>query len=230
MTAHWAIAFAVTAMLAASWAIAVVLPVEDVNVSVVLNFVKHANVPSVCFDPTSFSACKPKTDAYFTADNPREFVIALKVPRSRILEPVFDVAAANTSQVILESNDLPFRLENEGLIVSPPPIAVDTITAAEVPTHIFEPDLVLRFEHVNPARRAGPYAHGLFLSLQRAAANVLEFALLEVVRDLGLGRYVETHGLGQIQIINAPPRPRRCVAVSAHALTLARQYLQIAHY
>ncbi len=36
--------------------------------------------------------------------------------------------------------------------------------------------MVLRFEHADPARRAGDYATGLFPTVQRAAANVLEFA------------------------------------------------------
>jgi hypothetical protein len=235
MTAQWAVAFAVIAMLAVSCAMAVASPVKDETVNVVLKFVKRADGLGIHFDPASCSACKPLTDAHFNADNPRETVIALKVPRSRTLELAFDGATENISRVILESGDVPFRLENGRLIVALPPFEADAITAAEVSTHIVEPGLVLRFEHADPARRAGPYAHGPFPTLQRAAADVLEFAQREVVRDLGLGRYAEAQGLGQIQIMgfdtnaphgheDAPPH------IHMHLRWPANTGTQIGHY
>lgn len=89
-----------------------------------------------------------------------------------------------------------------------PPVATDTITAAEVARHIVEPDMVLRFEHADPARRAGAYATRRFPDRQRRAANTLEFAQREVVRRLGLGEEIERDGVGRIQIMgfdtNAP--------------------------
>jgi len=89
-----------------------------------------------------------------------------------------------------------------------PPLAADAITAAEVATHIVEPGMVLRFEHADPARRAGAYATGRFPDVERQAANVLEFAQREVVRTLDLGGEAVRNGLGTIQIMgfdtNAP--------------------------
>ncbi|MEE5055715.1 hypothetical protein V2J84_18770 [Pseudomonas alliivorans] len=211
------------------------LPVKDSTVTVVLKFVKRADGPGVQFVPASCVACEPVTDDLWNADNARETLIALKVPRSRTLELAFGGAVANISRVILEAGDIAFRLDGKHLIVALAPLAADAITAAQVSTHIVEPGMVLRLEHADPARRAGAYAQGEFPSLQRAAANVLQFAQREVVRDLDLGRYVQHHGLGQIQIMgfdtnaphgheDAPPH------VHMHLRWPANIGTQIAHY
>ena len=111
-------------------------------------------------------------------------------------------------RVLLSGGEVPFRTRPDGVTVQLPPIATDAITAAEVATHIAEPGMVLRFEHADPARRAGAYATGPFPVLQRRAADTLEFAQREVVRRLGLGEEVERARLGRIQIMgfdtNAP--------------------------
>jgi hypothetical protein len=180
----------------------------DGRVRVVLKFVKRGAGAGIRFDPASCAACSPVTDANWNADNDRETVIALSVPRIRTLELGFDHGVGNIRRVILEGGDVPFRREGNRLVVALPPVAVEAITAAEVATHIVEAGMVLRFEHADPARRAGDYAQGGFPIVQRAAANVLEFAQREVVRELGLGEWVEREHLGRIQIMgfdtNAP--------------------------
>lgn len=178
------------------------------QVRVVLKFVKRVDGAGVRFDPASCPACAPIRDANWNAENVRETVIALAIPRMRMLELGFGGAVADVRRVILEGGDIPFRREGGHLMVAVPPVATDAITAAEVATHIVEPGMVLRFEHADPSRRAGDYAQGPFPSVQRAAANALEFAQREVVRELGLGTWVERERLGRIQIMgfdtNAP--------------------------
>ncbi len=228
-------ALAASVMLSASFAMAASAPVKDQTVVAVIKFVKRAEGPGLRFDPASCTPCRRVTDPDWNADNPRETVIALTVPRSRMLELRFDGAVANTSRVILETGDIPFRLDDGRLYVVLPPLAADAITAAEVSTHIVEPGMVLRFEHADPARRAGFYRQGEFPSVQRAAANVLEFAQREAVRDLGLGHTVESRGLGKIQIMgfdtnaphgheDAPPH------MHMHLRWPANTGTQIAHY
>ncbi len=182
---------------------------EDADqVRIVLKFVKRDGVPAIRFDPSSCPACALVATPLFNADNARETVIALDVPRRRSLELAFHGPAAAIRRVILEGGDVPFRTRAGGLVVQLPPVAGDAITAAEVATHVVEPGMVVRFEHADPARRAGAYATGGFPVLQRRAADHLEFALREVVRQLGLGEEVERERLGRIQIMgfdtNAP--------------------------
>jgi hypothetical protein len=180
----------------------------EATVRIVLKFVKHRAGEGVRFDPASCPACRRVTDANWNADNDRETVIALSVPRMRSLELGFVGKLATVRRVIMEGGDLPFRREGTRLVVALPPVSADAITAAEVATHIVEPGMVLRFEHADPARRAGDYASGRFPAVERAAADALEFAQREVVRELGLGVHVERARLGTIQIMgfdtNAP--------------------------
>ncbi|MDR6116279.1 MULTISPECIES: hypothetical protein [unclassified Sphingomonas] len=179
-------------------------------VQIVLKFVKHGSPdrPVARFQPESCPACAPVTTPLFNADNPRETVVALHVPRRRSLELAFDGPRLAVRRVLLSGGDVPFRSGPHGVVVQLPPVATDAITAAEVATHIVEPGMVLRFEHADPARRAGAYATGPFPDRQRRTANVLEFAQREVVRRLGLGEEAEREGLGRIQIMgfdtNAP--------------------------
>lgn len=180
------------------------------SVRVVLKFVKRGSAgrPVARFDPASCPACTPIATPLFNAENARETVVALSVPRRRSLELVFTGSPASVRRVILEGGDIAFRSEGDRTIVPLPPLARDAITAAEVATHIVEPGMVLRFEHADPARRAGDYATGAFPVVQRRAANALEFAQREVVRTLGLGEQAEREHLGRIQIMgfdtNAP--------------------------
>lgn len=183
---------------------------ERDTVKLVVKFVKRADrpTPAARFLPASCAACAIDETPLFAADNARETVVALTVPRARSLELAFDTAGNNVRRVIVEGGDLPFRVEAGRILVDVPPLADDAVTAAEFATHVVEPGMVLRFEHADPARRAGAYATGPLPDVQRAAANVLEFAQREVVRQLGLGRHVERNRLGRIQIMgfdtNAP--------------------------
>jgi hypothetical protein len=180
------------------------------TVRIVLKFVKQspADGPVARFDPASCPSCTAVTMPLFNAENARETVIALNVPRRRSLELAFQGPREAVRRVILEGGDLPFRGEPGRVVVQVPPVAADAVTAAEVATHIVEPGMVVRFEHADPVRRAGFYATGPFRQAQRRAANVLEFAQREVVRELGLGEQVEREHLGRIQIMgfdtNAP--------------------------
>ena len=196
------------ALLGAAPATAADAPAPRDTVRVVLKFVKRTAGAGVRFDPATCPACAPVADAYWNADNPRETVVALTVPRMRTLQLGFDGGGANIRRVLLESGEVAFRREGARILVDLPPLRASAITAGEVATHIVEPGLVLRFEHADPARRAGAYATGPFPDVQRAAANVLEFAQREVVRETGLGDEVERRGLGTIQIMgfdtNAP--------------------------
>ncbi|TCM04711.1 hypothetical protein [Sphingomonas sp. PP-CC-3G-468] len=179
------------------------------DVRVVLKFVKRdGRTPAIRFDPVSCPACRVLDEPLFAADNPRETVIALRVPRMRTIELTFDGQPGTISQVLLEAGDLAFRHDGGRIVVPLPPLTHDAITAAEVATHIVEPGMVLRFEHADPARRAGAYATGAFPERERRAADVLEFAQREVVRTLGLGEEALRRGWGTIQIMgfdtNAP--------------------------
>lgn len=182
----------------------------DDRVEIVLKFVKRGSPadPVARFDPATCPVCTPVTTPLFNADNPRETVVALRIPKRRSLELGFRGPRDAVRRVILSGGDVPFRAGPDGVTVQLPPVATDALTAGEVATHIVEPGMVLRFEHADPARRAGAYASGVFPDLQRRAANTLEFAQREVVRRLGLGEEVERRALGRIQIMgfdtNAP--------------------------
>ncbi len=211
------------------------LAAPEGDVRVVLKFVKRAAGAGVRFDPASCATCAIVADADWNADNGRETVVALTVPRARSLELRFDGAAANIRRVILEGGDIAFRRDDAALVVPLPPLDGDAITAGEVATHIVEPGMVLRFEHADPARRAGAYASGRFPQVERAAANVLEFAQREVVRQLDLGRQVERAGLGAIQIMgfdtNAPHGHRDAPPhVHMHLRWPGNTGTQIGHY
>jgi hypothetical protein len=54
--------------------------------------------------------------------------------------------------------------------------------------------MVLRFEHADPARLAGDYAGKPLPKVQREAANVLEFAEREAIREIGLASMSRVRG------------------------------------
>lgn len=182
---------------------------ED-GVKVVLKFVKRTDRAALAarFDSASCHACTIDETPLYAANNERETVVALIVPRARSLELAFEAQGGNVRRVIVEGGDVPFRTEGRRILVDLPPLIHEAITAAEFATHVVEPGMVLRFEHADPARRAGDYASGPLPTVQREAADVLEFAQREVIRELDLGHYVEHNNLGRIQImgfdINAP--------------------------
>ena len=82
--------------------------------------------------------------------------------------------------------------------VALPPVPADAVTAGEVATHIVEPGMVLRFEHADPARRAGDYAGGRFPAVERAAAELLHNPLIERIR-IDVARRIDA-------VVNVQPR------------------------
>lgn len=182
-------------------AIAADVPHTD-TVRAVLKFVKSAgDAPAVRFIAGSCAACVEDADPAFARDNRRETLVALALPARRTLELQFRAPAGSVRRVLFEGGELRFETAGELLTVLMPPVAYDAVTAGEVATHIVEPGMVLRFEHADPARRAGAYADGPFPVLQRRAADNLEFAQREVIRRTGLGAYVAREKLGTIHIM-----------------------------
>lgn len=171
-------------------------------VHLVLKFVKDkpTHGPAVVLDPASCPACVVGHDPGFERDNARETLVELHVPAQRSLELAFD-SQPGVRRVLLETTDLPFRREGNRLLVALAPLHVDLIDTGEFSTHIVEPGMVLRFEHADPARLAGDYAGKPLPKVQREAANVLEFAEREAIREIGLGEHVAREGLGVIEIM-----------------------------
>lgn len=175
---------------------------EGPMVHLVLKFVKDkpTNGPAVVLDPASCPACVVGHDPGFERDNARETLVELRVPAMRSLELAFS-SQPGVRRVLLETTDLPFRREGNRLAVALAPLHGDMVDTGEFSTHIVEPGMVLRFEHADPARLAGDYAGKPLPKVQREAANVLEFAEREAIRETGLGDYVAREGLGVIEIM-----------------------------
>ena len=175
----------------------------DEPVRVVIKFVKSAprTGPTVAFIAESCPACVLRQDPAFARDNVTETLVDLMVPRRRTLELAFKVRPGAVRRVILEGEDARFAVEGDRLRVSLPPLDGEATAAGEFSTHLIEPGMVLRFEHGDPARRAGAYALGPFPVRQRRAADVLEFAQREMIRLTGLGDYVAQEKLGAIQVM-----------------------------
>lgn len=173
-------------------------------VKVVLKFVKRDAgqvLPAVVFEQHSCAVCQPLADPAFDRDNRRETLVALSLPLRRTLDLQLRAVGNSVKRVVLESGDLKFDVSGDIVTVHMPPVARDAVTAGEFATHIVEPGMVLRFEHADPVRRAGFYAQGAFPTLQRRAADNLEFAQREIIRRTGLGAYVEHEKLGAIQVM-----------------------------
>lgn len=207
------------------------------TVRVVLKFVKAGGepAPAVRFLADSCAACTALRDPAFERDNQRETLAALVLPERRTLALRFRAAPGSVKRVLLESGDLRFEAAGDIVTVQVPPVGYDAVGAGEVATHIVEPGMVLRFEHADPARRAGAYADGPFPALQRRAADHLEFAQREVIRRTGLGDYVAREKLGAIHVMgfdtnyphghtDAPPHMHMHLRWPANAGT------QIGHY
>ena len=208
------------------------------TVRVVLKFVKVASdepAPAVRFLADSCAACTALRDPAFERDNQRETLAALALPERRTLALRFRAAPGSVKRVLLESGDLRFETAGDIVTVQVPPVGYDAVGAGEVATHVVEPGMVLRFEHADPARRAGAYADGPFPALQRRAADHLEFAQREVIRRTGLGDYVAREKLGTIHVMgfdtnyphghtDAPPHTHMHLRWPANAGT------QIGHY
>ena len=172
-------------------------------VRITLKFVRAAGGPPtqpLRLIPESCGVCVQGADPNFARENALETIVELDIPKSRYLEAAFDGAAAAFRRVILQTADLPFSVEGGRLRVQLPPLEEDAVESGEVATHVTGDGYVLRFEHADPIRRAGAYAD-VFPTLQRSAANALEFALREAVLELGLGEQVKQEELGVIEIM-----------------------------
>lgn len=189
---------ALAALLLASTAQAV-----SPSVHVVLKLVKTAagRGPVATLDPSSCLACVVLHDPAFERDNPRETLVELQVPQGRYLELVFKADKGSVRRVTLETGDLEFRQQDGRLVVPLPPLEKDAVDAGELATHVVETGLVLRLEHADPDRLAGAYAGRPLPAIERRAADNLEFAQREAVRELGLGSYVAREKLGVIEIM-----------------------------
>jgi hypothetical protein len=102
---------------------------------------------------------------------------------------------------LLEGVDLPFTTDAPGIQFTIPPEPVDRVNSGEFQTHILWPGIDLRFEHGDPARRAGKYAEGPWPDVQLEAAHNLEFAQLKAIRMLGLDAYVVDQNIGTIDLM-----------------------------
>jgi hypothetical protein len=192
------ISAAAAALIAANLATAAIPTVH-----VVLKFVKAAGKdgPIASLDPASCLSCTVVHDPAFERDNSRETLVELEVPKNRYLELAFTARKGAVRRVILEGADLQFRAEGTRIVALLPPLAQDTVDAGEFATHLVETGVVLRMEHADPARLAGAYADKPLPAVERSAANNLEFAQREAVRELGLGAYVAQEKLGVIEIM-----------------------------
>ena len=184
---------------------------EAATVRVVLKLLKAKALEGAAavFDPSSCPACSVGTDVGFSADNTRETLTELIVPKGRFLELKFKVQKAGVRRVVLETGDLSFQVagpvtgqaRDAILTLNLPPLTGDATAAGEFSTHLVGPGYVLRFEHADLARRAGDYASGQFPAVERRAADNLSFAQREFVRRSGLGDRVKREGLGTIQLM-----------------------------
>ncbi len=196
--------FACAAMVSALQAMpSAALAGPDATVPLVIKFVKqdgHSQA-HIGFDQASCVACSPITTAGYNADNPKEVLVAVNVPRLRSLELAFTGGPSDVKRVRIEGGDVPFHYEKGRWVVQVPPLASEAVTAGEYALHIVEPGMVPRLEHADPVRRAGDYRAGDFPALQRRAADTLEFAQRQVLRTLGLGVQAEQEHLGTIEIM-----------------------------
>jgi hypothetical protein len=178
-------------------------PVPAGMVRVTLKFVRTAGGPPaqpLRLVPESCGVCVQGREPNFARENPLETIVELDIPKGRYLEPAFDGAPGAFRRVILQTGDVPFQTDAGRIRVQLPPLEGDAVESGEVATQIAGEGYVLRFEHADPARRAGAYANA-FPSLERRAANTLEFSLREAVRELGLGVQVKREELGIIEIM-----------------------------
>jgi hypothetical protein len=178
-------------------------PAPPGMVRITLKFVRTAGGPPtqpLRLVPESCGVCVQGSDANFARENALETIVELDIPKGRHLEPAFDGAPGAFRRAILQTGDAPFQVDAGRIRVQLPPLEADAVEAGEVATHIIGEGYVLRFEHADPARRAGAYSMAI-PALQRRAANTLEFALREAVLELGLGEQVKREELGVIEIM-----------------------------
>jgi hypothetical protein len=174
---------------------------ED-DVLVTLKLVKtanaRANVPIKVGFPLTCGTCKVVDDPAYARQNLREVILAVRIPRSTSIRLQLSTDAAAFQRVVLETMDLAFQATQSSLSFTVPSQVADRVNSGEFQTHLYWPGVELRFEHGDPARRAGDYSSGEFPAVQRKAASNLEFGLLEAIRRLGLDHYVDDQNLGRL--------------------------------
>lgn len=195
--------FLVIAAILAAFAVSTPVFAQADDVRVVVKFVKADGTigPAAVFDQSSCSTCVLVQDLEYARENAHETLIDLRVPRRRTLDLAFDAPVDAVRRVVLETGDIAYTHVGRRLTVHLPPLTDDAVNAGEFHTNIVEPGMVVRFEHDDPARRAGAYADVSGDFNQRRAADVLTFAQREAVRQLGIGQAVERDGLGKILIM-----------------------------
>jgi hypothetical protein len=173
------------------------------TVHIVLKFVKADGVrgPAVSLDSASCLACIVRHDPAFERENRRETLLDLDVPKARYLELAFNAPKGGVRRVTLETSDLPFQTKGDRLMVQVPPLSTDAVDTGEFATQFVEPGMVVRFEHLDPECLGGDYAGKPAPLVQRRAADNLEFAEREAVRELGLGVYVAQEKIGVIEVM-----------------------------
>jgi hypothetical protein len=148
--------------------------------------------------PESCSSCEIVKDPTYARQNQREVILAMRIPPSTPLHLIVKTDGDDFRRVILETMDIPFHQSSDELTFTLPSQIADRVNSGEFQSHFYWPGVELRFEHADPARRAGDYASGNFPTTQRKAASNLEFGLLEAIRRLGLDHYVDDQNLGRL--------------------------------
>ncbi len=169
-----------------------------VTVKLVKNPAAPVNIPYTIEFPKSCTLCTVVHDQAYERQNLRETILAIRIPTSTPVDVHIYTEAAIYSRVLLETVDLPFQKNTEGLAFTIPSQIADRVNSGEFQTHLYWRGVELRFEHADPERRAGDYAEGDFPVIQRHAADNLEFGLLEAIRELGLDSYVDDENLGRL--------------------------------
>jgi len=195
------IPFAAISLLFASTLATPILHAQE-TVLVTLKLIKSsgaaASVPVALHFPATCAACSVIDDPAYARQNTREVILAMRVSKSTALPLEITTPAGSFRRVLLETVDLPFSATATGMVVTLPAQIADRPDSGELQTHLYWPGIELRFEHADPARRAGDYATGTFPLTERRAAQNLEFGLLEAIRRLGLDHYVDDDNLGRL--------------------------------
>ena len=169
-----------------------------VTVKLVKTTSASTTIPVKVEFPANCKVCKVVDDPAYTRQNAREVILAMRIPRSTAIALNLRTDATAFRRVTLETVELTFEATPNGLSFTVPSQIADRVASGEFETHLYWPGVELRFEHADPARRAGDYASGEFPAVQREAASNLEFGLFEAIRRLGLDHYVDDENQGRL--------------------------------
>lgn len=105
-------------------------------------------------------------------------------------------------RIICENNNILFSQNGETVLFD---IEISGLTGPTrtlyAHTLIREPGLTLRVEQNDPTRRAGKYKEGRFPDAQILAAIHYEFAVREIVKMMGIPKYLNDNKLGYLLIL-----------------------------